>query len=151
MWNSCLMPVHDGSLRSLQGLRCSLYNPLISRGLRPPHLLLFQEQVSPRGEAPTWPTATETGWTAARRAPERLSHAASPHRWRCFDGRPVVAKHKDGCCEIAFLLSAQDGWNTHTCVCVCVFKPSAGSELECLKPFTLFIGSKNVPDIPCQK
>lgn len=36
-------------------------------------------------------------------------------------------------------------------VCACVFKPSAGTELECLKPSTHFIGSKNVPDIPCQK
>lgn len=124
VWNTCLMPVHDGSLRSLQGLRSSLYNPLISRGFSPPHLLLFQEQESLRGEALTWPTATETGWTAARRAPERLSHAASPHRWRCFDGRSVVAKHKDGCCEIAFLLSAQDGCNAccaRACVYMCVY------------------------------
>lgn len=37
------------------------------------------------------------------------------------------------------------------CVHVCVFEPSAATELDRLKPFTLFIESKNVPNLPSQK
>lgn len=36
-------------LRSLQGLRSSLYNPLISRGFSLPHLPVFKEQQRVRG------------------------------------------------------------------------------------------------------
>lgn len=43
------MPVHDSELRSLQVLRSSLYNPLISRGFSLPHLPVFKEQERERG------------------------------------------------------------------------------------------------------
>lgn len=49
VWNTCLMPAHDGSHGSLEDLRSSLYNPLISRGFSLPHLPVFKEQERARG------------------------------------------------------------------------------------------------------
>lgn len=43
------MPVHDSELRSLQVLRSSLYNPLISKGFSLPHLPVFKEQEREEG------------------------------------------------------------------------------------------------------
>lgn len=142
------MLVHDSELRSLQGLRSSLYNPLISRGFSLPHLPVFKEQERERGGS----SHLAHGHS---KQDERLHawHQSHYHRLDRLTGGDVlmgafmVAKHKDGCCEIAsFFFSAQDGCNVCACMSVCArvracvhacaFEPSAATELDRLKPFT---------------
>lgn len=149
--------MHDSELRSLQGLRSSLYNPLISRGFSLPHLPVFKEQERERGGS----SHLAHGHS---KQDERLhaGHQSHYHRLDHLTGGDVLMdalwlQSKDGCCEIAvfFLVHKKAVMSVcarvRACVHVCAFEPSAATELDRLKPFTLFIESKNVPNIPSQK
>lgn len=117
------MPVHDGSLRSPQGLQSSLYNPLISRGFSPPHLLLFQVQKAREGKLSPGPRPPKQD--------ERLheGHQSDYHTPHRLTGGGVLmvalwlqSTKTDVVKLLSFLMHKMAGMpvvRAHVCACVC--------------------------------
>lgn len=98
-------------IRSLQCLRYRLCNPLILSGLCLPHLPGFLRGTGKsegRRRSPGLRQPWQNEPLHMKGTQSALSHAGSLHRWRCFGGRFMVAKHKAGCCDIAFFCATHE-------------------------------------------